>query len=88
MDEAISAVQYLWQSILDSLTGSKKGEKPSADKMKDNKHIIDTFLTTMTVSVNSRIIQPEARDMILQIFTKNIGKCNQYGKIIFWFTLI
>jgi len=78
LDEAISAVQYLWQCVLDSLSGSTKGEKPTPEKLKDNKHIIDTFLTTMTMSLNSRTIQPEARDMLLQIFTKNIGL--QFGR--------
>lgn len=72
-EEALSAVQYLWQSILNSLSGSKKGEKPDPECLKINKSIIDSLLTTMTMSLNSRSITGEARDMILQIFTKNIG---------------
>lgn len=74
IDEALTAVQYFWQSILDSLSGSKKGEKPNADMLKENKPFIDSLLTTMTMSLNSRTLQAEARDTILQIFTKNIGK--------------
>ncbi|XP_021950325.1 protein unc-45 homolog B isoform X2 [Folsomia candida] len=75
-EEALSAVQYLWQSILNSLSGSKKGEKPDPECLKINKSIIDSLLTTMTMSLNSRSITGEARDMILQIFTKNIDYVN------------
>jgi len=74
MDEALTAVQFFWQSILDSLSGAKRGEQPKPDMVKENKPIIDSLLTTMTMSLNSRTIQAEARDTILQIFTKNIGK--------------
>lgn len=72
-EEALSAVQYLWQSILDSLSGAKRGENPNPEYMKQNQLIIDTLLTTMTMALSSRTISGEARDMILQIFTKNIG---------------
>lgn len=73
-EEALSAVQYLWQSVLDSLSGAKKGDKPKAELMKENKPIIDALLSTMTMSLNSRTVSGEARDVILQILTKNVGK--------------
>lgn len=82
-EEALSSVQYLWQSILDTLSGSKKGEKPDPECLKENKSIIDSLLTTMTMSLSSRAITGEARDMILQIFTKNIGM----RSCIFYFLL-
>lgn len=73
IEECLAAVQFLWQSILDSLSGAKKGDKPNQELLKENMQIIDTFLTTLTMSLNSKSIQGEARDSIIQLFTKNIG---------------
>ncbi|ODN02889.1 Protein unc-45 B [Orchesella cincta] len=72
LEESLISVQYLWQSILNSLSGTKKGSKPNKELMAENKPIIDTFFTTLTMTLNSRAIQGEARDSIIQLFTKNI----------------
>ncbi len=74
VDESLAAVQYLWQCILDALSGAKKGDKPNQKLIQENKPIIDTFLTTLVMSLNSRTLQGEARDSILQLFSKNIGR--------------
>ena len=73
VDEVLTAVQYLWQIFLNTLCGIKKNEKPNQEMMKENQNIIDSFLTTLAMSITSRSIQAEARDVILQLFIKNIG---------------
>jgi hypothetical protein len=74
VDEVLTSVQYLWQSLIDVLCGIKKNEKPNQDMIKDNQTIIDSFLTSLAMSITSRSIQAEARDVILQVFIKNIGE--------------
>jgi len=73
IEELLTPVQYLWQSVLDTLSGSKKHEKPNQEVMKMNQSIIESFLKSLAVGINSRSIQPEARDVILQLFIKIIG---------------
>ncbi|CAG7734226.1 unnamed protein product [Allacma fusca] len=71
--EATTCVQFFWQACLDSLTGVVKGSKPQEDKVKENSGIIDAILTSLSMSIGSRSVDAQARDSILQLFTKNIG---------------
>jgi len=75
-EEAHIVVQYLWQKIVDSLIGigGKNSGKVDEELMKQNQSAIDSFFITLAMSLNSRSIPAAARDSILQIFIKNIGK--------------
>lgn len=73
-DQLISAVQYVIQTMLNTMSGSNPLESKKVDKklMKDNEELIDELMGTLVRRTNSRTMSAKGRDGILEILMKNV----------------
>lgn len=70
----VTAVQYLFQTIINVLSGvdSKNPKKPDPQMMKDNEADIDAVMLALVKSSSSRVMTALGRDAILELITKNV----------------
>lgn len=73
-EEQVNAAQYCLQCILNSLSGLENNldSRPNEKLCEENKKEIDTLLTCLVYSCNSRTISGLARDAIIQLITRNV----------------
>lgn len=73
-EQYVSAVQYLIQVLINSLSGMdlKEGKKPDKKIMKEHESKIDTIMLTLVKSVSSRVMTAIGRDAILELIMKNV----------------
>lgn len=81
-EQHITAVQYLFQAIINTLSGmdSKESRKPDQQMMKDNEAHIDAIMLALVKSSSSRVMTAQGRDAILELITKNVDyDCLNWG---------
>ncbi|KAH8025307.1 hypothetical protein HPB51_006931 [Rhipicephalus microplus] len=81
-EQHITAVQYLFQTIINALSGmdSKESKKPDEQMMKDNEAHIDAIMLALVKSSSSRVMTAQGRDAILELITKNADyECLNWG---------
>ncbi|KAH6936395.1 hypothetical protein HPB50_016455 [Hyalomma asiaticum] len=81
-EQHITAVQYLFQTIINALSGmdSKDSKKPDQQMMKDNEADIDAIMLALVKSSSSRVMTAQGRDAILELITKNVDyECLNWG---------
>ncbi|KAH7952766.1 hypothetical protein HPB49_000960 [Dermacentor silvarum] len=81
-DQHITAVQYLFQTIINALSGmdSRESKKPDQQMIKDNEADIDAIMLALVKSSSSRVMTAQGRDAILELITKNVDyDCLNWG---------
>lgn len=73
-EQHVTAVQYLFQTIINVLSGmdSKDSKKPDSQLMKDHEAHIDSIMLALVKSSSSRVMTAQGRDAILELITKNV----------------
>ena len=73
-EEFITSIQYVIQTIIDSLAGydHKHDEKPNPVLLKANENHLDKIMTSLVKSSSSRIISALSRDAILELIIRNV----------------
>uniref|UniRef100_A0A023GNV4 Putative heat shock protein n=1 Tax=Amblyomma triste TaxID=251400 RepID=A0A023GNV4_AMBTT len=73
-EQYVTAVQYLFQTIINSLSGmdSKDSKKPDPQLVKDNEAHIDAVMLALVRSSSSRVMTALGRDAVLELITKNV----------------
>ncbi|XP_074596808.1 unc-45 myosin chaperone [Brevipalpus obovatus] len=74
-EEQIVALQYLLQTIINSLTGldPKTNQPPSEEKLKQFEDQVESVMSTITNRTNSRVLSGSARDSLLELVSRNVG---------------
>lgn len=72
--QQVTAVQYLFQTIINILSGmnSKDNKKPDPKLMKQHEEEIDSIMLVLVKAVSSRVMTALGRDAILELITKNV----------------
>ncbi|EEC07974.1 heat shock protein 70 (HSP70)-interacting protein, putative, partial [Ixodes scapularis] len=73
-NQQVTAVQYLFQTMINVFSGmdSKDSKKPDKELMKKHEQEIDSIMLLLVKSVSSRVMTALGRDAILELLTKNV----------------
>ncbi|RWS10668.1 Protein unc-45-like protein [Dinothrombium tinctorium] len=76
VEEMLTAVQYLVQTILSTLTGfnPKQNQKPDDALMKKYEKQVDTIMIDLVKKCSLRILDGEVRDAILELISRNVER--------------